>query len=81
MWDSLNVSAQMPWNISNNPCFGSERYSFITRDGIQIPVNPAMPQSIAVDGKRIFVSDVFNSVIYFFFDGNFRGTFLRPFLK
>ena len=70
IWDS---SLKTSWSSTSQCNFGNERYVFISQPSIHIPINPSLPQSIAVDGKRIFVSDVFNSAVYFFFDGNFRG--------
>ena len=80
MWESLSVaSMQIPWKDSVLPDFSSECYNFLRQAGLQIPLDPTvsqsvvLPQSIAVDGKRIYVSDVINNVVYFFFDGNFEG--------
>ena len=73
IWDS---SLKTPWSSTSQCNFGNERYVFISQPSICIPINPSLPQSIAVDGKRIFVSDVFNSAVYFFFDGNFRGNYI-----
>ena len=79
MWESQICSMQIPWKDSIFPDFSSECYNFLRQAGHQIPLDPTvsqsivLPQSIAVDGKRIYVSDVINSVVYFFFDGNFEG--------
>lgn len=74
IWDS---SLKESWNNTSQCNFGNERYAFISQPSIHIPINPSLPQSIAVDGKRIFVGDVFNSAVYFFFDTNFRGRYLN----
>ena len=80
MWESLSASEQSPWHESYLPDFGNECYNFLRQAGLQIPIDPTsksiiLPQSIAVDEKRVYVTDVINSVVYFFFDGNFKGKF------
>ena len=71
MWDSNSTLTPC---VDDNYCnFTNEFFALVPQPSMQIPVNPVLPQSIAVDGKRVYLGCLLNSAVYFFFDGYFRG--------
>ena len=71
MWDSNSTLTPCVDDYYSN--FTSEFFTLVPQPSMHIPVNPVLPQSIAVDGKRVYLGCLLNSAVYFFFDGYFRG--------